>query len=354
VNKITHRQIIILGIIYMLPFVINEVRSLSAAKQHTYITYMVAAAIFVGILWMLSRSAKRFPDQTLFQSLTVRFPIVGRVICSLYLVFFLYILARDIRIVADYTNVILLPNTPLIAISLCIVATVIFVTRGGMRTLISLSELMGPLFILSLLFMLIMLLKVLDFGNIMPIFHLNIQGVSEGTWLVLSSTGQIIVLPFIISSKDYRYRDLFKSLVISTLLIVLVVFMLILTIGVPVAERLMYPSYELVREIRIADFLDRFDLLLVAVWYPLIFINMAISLYVICYGLKIMIPSISGKMMAAPIGLLSFSCSWWFFHDAVQMLDFNHQWPWIAIVFEIMIPIVIFVLLRPRKTPLKN
>ena len=353
-NKITHRQIIILGIVYMLPFVINEVRSLSAAKQQTYITYLAAATIFVVILWMLSRSAKRFPQQNLFQSLTTRSPIIGRGICFLYLVFFLYILARDIRIVVDYTNVILLPNTPIMVVSLCIVATIIFITRGGMRTLMSLSELMGPLFILSLLFMLIMLIKVLDFGNIMPIFHLDVKGVSEGTWLVLSSTGQIIVLPFIISSKDYRYRDLFKSLLISTLLIVLVVLMLILTIGVPVAERLMYPSYELVREIRIADFLDRFDLLLVAVWYPLIFINMAISLYVICYGLKIMIPSISGKMMAAPIGFLSLSCSWWFFHDAVQMLDFNHQWPWIAIVFEIIIPIGIFVLLRPRKTPLNN
>lgn len=353
-TKITHRQIIILGIVYMLPFVINEVRSLSAAKQHTYITYLVAAIIFAGILWMLSRSAKRFPDQNLFQSLTARFPVMGRGICFLYFLFFFYILARDIRVMVDYTNVVLLPNTPLVVIALCIVATVIFIARGGARTLISLSELMGPLFILALLFMLIMLFKSLNISNLMPILHLNIPKVSEGTWLVLSSTGQIIVLPFIVSSKNYRYRDLLNSLVISTLLIVLVVLMLLLVIGVPVAERLMYPSYELVREIRIADFLDRFDLLLVALWYPLILINMAISLYVICYGLKIMVPSISGKMMVAPIGVVAFSCSGWFFHDAIQMLDFNHQWPWIAIVFEIIIPIGIYLLLRPRKTSLKH
>lgn len=353
-TKITHRQIIILGIVYLIPFVISEVRSLSAAKQHTYIAYLVASVLFMGVLWLLSRSAKRFPDQDLFQSLTARFPVVGRGIGFLYLLFFFYILARDIRNMVDYTNVILLPNTPLVVISLCITVTVIFIARGGARTLISLSELMGPLFILALLFMLVMLLKALNLSNMMPILHLNIPGVTEGTWLALSSIGQIIVLPFIISSKAYRYRDLAKSLVISTLLIILIVLMLILVIGVPVAERLMYPSYELIREIRIADFLDRFDLLLVAIWYPIILINMAISLYVICYGLKIMLPSISGKMMAAPIGILSFSCAGWFFHDAVQVLDFSHQWPWIAIIFEIIIPIGIFILLRPRNTSLKH
>lgn len=353
-TKITHRQIIILGIIYLIPFVINEVRSLSVAKQHTYISYFVAAILFMGILWLLSRSAKQFPDQDLFQSLTARFPTLGRGIVFLYLIFFFYILSRDMRIMVDYTNVVLLPNTPLVVITLCIVGTVIFIARGGSRTLISLSELMGPIFILALLSMLFMLLKALNFSNMMPFLHVNVPGVTEGTWLALSSIGQIIVLPFIIPSKAYRYRDLLNSLVLSTLLIVLIVLMLILVIGIPVAERLMYPSYELIREIRVADFLDRFDLLLVAVWYPLILINMAISLYVVCYGLKIMVPSVSGKMMVAPIGVLSFSCAGWFFHDSVQLLDFNHQWPWIAIIFEIIIPIGIFVLLRPRKTSLKH
>ncbi|OAB42850.1 GerAB/ArcD/ProY family transporter [Paenibacillus glacialis] len=353
-NKITPRQIILLGIVYMLPFVINGIRSISIAKQHTYVTYLMAAILFMGVLWMLLRSAKRFPDQDLFQSLVSRFPVIGRGVGFLYILFFLYILTRDIRIMVDYTRVVLLPNTPFIVTSLLIIATVVFIVRGGLRTLISLSEIMGPIVILALFIMLIMLFKDFHLENMMPFFHMDIPGVSEGTWLVMSSSGQIIMLPLIISSKDYRYRDPLYSLVIGTLLIVLVVLTLILVIGVPLAERLMYPSYELVREIRIADFLDRFDLLFVLLWYPFILINMAISLYVICYGLKIMVPSVSGKMMAAPIGLLSLSCSAWFFRDTIQMLDFNHQWAWIALVFEIIIPIGMFVLLRPRKTPLKN
>lgn len=338
----------------MLPFVINEVRFISTAKQHTYITYLAAAILFMGVLWMLSRSAKRFANQDLFQSLVSRFPVIGRGIGFLYLMFFLFILTRDLRIMVDYTRVILLPNTPFIVTSLLIIATVVFIVRGGPRTLISLSEIMGPIVIVAIFFMLIMLFKDFHLANMMPFFHMDIPGVGEGTWLVLSSSGQIIMLPFIISSKDYRYRDPLYSLVIGTLLIVLVVLMLVLVIGVPVAERLMYPSYELVREIRVADFLDRFDLILVSLWYPFILINMAISLYVVCYGLKIMLPSVSGKMMAAPIGLLSFACSAWFFRDTVQMLDFNRQWAWIAMVFEIIIPIGIFMILRPRKTPLNN
>ncbi|HEY2494583.1 MAG TPA: endospore germination permease [Paenibacillus sp.] len=355
-EKITYRQIVILGIIYMLPFAINQISPspILPAKQHTYVSYMLAALIFVVILWMLMRSAKRFPNQDLFQSLTARFPVLGRGIGFLYLLFFFYILARDIRVMVDYTNVILLPGTPLFFIALCLVSTATYMTRGGIRTLTSLTELLGPIFIWSLFFMLVVLFKDFDMEYIMPIFHFNIPGIGEGTWLVLSSTGQIIALPFIISSKDYRYRDPLYSLLIGTLLIVMVAVMLLLVLGVPVAERLVYPSYELVRQVKITDFLDRFDLVLVSFWYPLILINMATTLYIICYGLKVMMPSVSGKMMAAPVGLLAFSCGAWFFQDALQILNFNHQWTWIAVIFEIIIPIGIFVMLRPRKTPLKS
>lgn len=352
-NKITYRQIIILGIIYMLPFAINQISAILPAKQHVYLSYILAAMIFVVILWMLMRSAKRFPSQDLFQSLTARFPVLGRGIGFLYLLFFLYILARDLRIMGDYTDVVLLPETPHIVIGIILMATVTYMARGGIRSLTSLTELVGPIFIGALFFILVVLFKDFNMEYVMPIFHLDIPGIGEGTWLVLSSTGQIIALPFIIPSKDYRYRDPLYSLLIGTLLIIMVAVMLLLVVGVPIAERLMYPSYELVRQIRITDFLDRFDLIFVALWYPLILINMATTLYIICYGLKIMIPSVSGKMMAAPIGLLAFSCSAWFFQDALQILDFNHLWTWIAVIFEIIIPIGIFVMLRPRKTSLK-
>ncbi|MGF7048912.1 spore germination protein [Paenibacillus sp. DS2015] len=352
-NRITSRQIVILGIIYVLPFAIDRVSAIMPAKQHIYISYILATTVFIVILWMLMRSAKRFPNQDLFQSLTIRFPVLGRGIGYLYLLFFLYILARDIRIMNDYTNVILLPETPLFFIAICLVVTVVFITRGGIQTLFSLTELLGPIFMWGLLFMVILLFKDFNVGNVMPILDLDMKGIGQGTWLVLSSTGQIIALPFIISSKDYRYRDPLYSLLIGTFLVILVAVMLILVVGVPIAERLMYPTYELVRQVRITDFMDRFDLLLVSLWYPLILINMAITLYVICYGLKVMIPSVSGKMMVAPVGLLAFSCSAWFFQDALQVLDFNNEWTWIAIIFEIIIPIGIFAMLRPRKASLK-
>jgi spore germination protein len=62
-----------------------------------------------------------------------------------------------------------------------------------------------------------------------------------------------------------------------------------------------------------------------------------------------MIPKVSGKVLTGPIALLGFVCAFWFFRNAVQLNRFTREWTWIAIVFEVLFPIVLFLFLRPRK-----
>lgn len=69
----------------------------------------------------------------------------------------------------------------------------------------------------------------------------------------------------------------------------------ITSIGVPIASRLVYPSYELARQLQISDFLDRFDLALAAATLPAMITKIAFDLYFVCWGLKRMIPNVSGR-----------------------------------------------------------
>lgn len=350
-QKITPRQIVLLGVTYIINIALVHVPSQMAnyAKQHAYLTLFPAVIVVTLMLFLLTRSAKRFPGKDLFQSLTSRYKVIGRVIGFLYLLFFFGILVRDVRTLAEFTNVVLLPLTPIFIISLCIVATVILIARGGMQTVSGIVDLYGPIMIAIVGLLPIVVFKDFDLGYIKPYFYVDWIGVSKGSWMILPYLGQILALPFIFTIKDYRFRHGLYALFIATVVMVLLMMMILLLVGVPISESLMFPSYELTRQVQITDFLDRFDLLLVALWFPAALLNVAISLYIICYGLKTMIPPISGKMMTSPIGLLAFSCAFWFYPNSIELFKFNHEWSFISMLFIVVLPILIFIIHRPVK-----
>ncbi|WP_160045330.1 GerAB/ArcD/ProY family transporter [Paenibacillus sp. USDA918EY] len=350
-QKITARQVVLIGMIYVINTTLLNVPSqlITRASQHAFICYLLSAVLVLLMLYLLTRSSQRFPEQNLFESLKSRFPAVGRVILSLYILFFFMVLVRDIRIISDFTNVVLLPLTPILISSLCITATVIYIARGGARIVLGITELYGPIIIIVFALMPLIALRDFDLGLMRPLLHVNWAKVAEGSWISVSYIGQMLILPFIFSSKDYKFKHGVYSMLITMAILMGVIIMVILLLGVEVSERMMYPTYELVRQLRITDFLDRFDLIVVAIWFPSVLLNLAISLYIICYGMKLVIPSVSGKMMAAPIGLFAFSCAFWFYSNSIELFNFNEEWTLIALFFILVLPLLIFLIHRPAK-----
>jgi len=351
VQKITARQIVLLGMIYVINTTALNVPNqlVSRAHQHAFISFLVSGALILVLLYMLTRSSLRFPGQNLFESLISRFPALGRVLVVLYMLFFFMILVRDIRIVSDFTNVVLLPITPLLITALCVTATVIYIARGGARTVLGITELYGPIIIIVFALMPVIALRDFNFGLMRPLLHVDWGRVTEGSWISVAYIGQMLILPFIFSGKDFRFKYGFYATLLVVGMLAAAVIMDILLLGVEITERMMYPTYELVRQLRITDFLDRFDLIVVALWYPGMLLNLAISLYIICYGLKLVIPPVSGKMMAAPIGLLAYSCAFWFYSNSIELFNFNEVWTLIALFFILVLPILIFLVHHPAK-----
>ena len=80
--------------------------------------------------------------------------------------------------------------------------------------------------------------------------------------------------------------------------------------------------------------MDRFDLLLVALWLPTVFGKLGFNIYLMANLLHIIVPKLSGRLMVAPMGALSYVCGMWFFKNPVQQVNFNEQLMLFAIVFS--------------------
>ncbi|CAM2924735.1 endospore germination permease [Paenibacillus sediminis] len=349
-NQITNRQVVLLGAMctFNITLMHIPVQVTKYAKQHAYLSYLAAGLVVLLAVWLLVRTLKRFNNQSILQALVSRFPSVGRIIALLYLLFYFFIVARDLRMLTDFTNVVLLPSTPLFVVEFIMIATIVFVTRGGMKVLTGMTNIFGPVLILTTLFMPFILVKDFDYSLLMPVLHIDYAGVGKGSWFAFSYLGEIIAFPLILSSQTFRFKDGLLGLLCGVGLLMLLIVLTFLLIGAPLTTRMTYPTYELVRQLEITDFLDRFDILLVAIWFPTVITKIAVSLYVVCYGLKIVIPQISGRMLVAPIGLLSYVCSFWFFENSIHLFSFNRQLTVIGIFFELILPLLLFLILRPK------
>ncbi|MFS0872338.1 GerAB/ArcD/ProY family transporter [Paenibacillus xylanilyticus] len=348
---VTNRQLVLLVMLLSITGTLIQphAQAIYHAEQHAYLSYIPLFLVMTCSMWMLNRVQQRFSNQDLFESLVERHPFMGRVIGLLYILFFLFVFARDIRLIGDYVSITLLETTPISIIVLSLLVMAVFIVRGGLGSLIGMSELYVTLFILISLVVPFMLVQQVDLANLMPYFYIDVADVGKGSWYLFSFFGEMIALPFVVKGSDFRFKSVLWGITISTLLLILVLIETITSIGVPVASRLVYPSYELARQLQISDFLDRFDLALAAATLPAMITKIAFDLYFVCWGLKRMIPKVSGKIMTGPVALVGFVCAFWFFKNAIQLFRFTREWTWIAILFEVLFPIILFVFLRPRR-----
>ncbi|MEK3825736.1 MULTISPECIES: GerAB/ArcD/ProY family transporter [Paenibacillus] len=351
IQKVTHRQMILMLMLLSITGTLLQphAQAIYYAEQHAYLCYIPVVLIMFTSMWVLSRVQRRFPDKDLFESLVTRFPFLGRLAGLMYIAFFFFVFARDIRLTGDYVSITLLETTPISIIVLSLLVMAIFIVRGGLGSLIGMVELYVALFLLNSIIVPFMLIQQINMDNLKPYFDVDLAGVGRGSWYLFSFYGEMIFLPFIVRGSDFRVKSIVTGNIVTGLLMMLIVIETITSIGVPIASRLVYPSYELARQLQISDFLDRFDLALAAATLPCIITKIAFDLYLVCWGLKRMIPKVSGKVLTGPIALLGFVCAFWFFRNAIQLNRFTREWTWVAIVFEVLFPIVFFLFLRPRK-----
>ncbi|TKH45702.1 spore gernimation protein [Paenibacillus terrae] len=349
-RQFTTRQIIMLSVLMEVSITLVHAPGQAAdyAHQHAYWTCAIAAIVICLPIWAMLKLKQRFPDQDLLQTIVSSHPVLGRMLLVAYLILFLILFARDLRIMTDFVEIVLLPITPIVVVSLILLLTLTFMAKGGINTIVNMAELFVPWLLLTLLTMPLFFGNNMDFSVMRPLLHPDIGGVIQGSWRMLGYMADILLLPLAISGRIFNGRSVWLGHCIGTAFMIMLVLLEELVIGVPIMSRLFYPSYELVRQLRLTDFLDRFDLFIVALTVPTLLTKMGFDLYVISLTVKRMFAPAWGSLIVWPVGLLGYVCSFMLFSNIIQIYDFSREWTVVMIVFFVFMPLVLWLLLRPK------
>lgn len=319
------------------------------AKMDAWVSYVVAMLGVLLVLWLISKVMARFPEKDLFEILTSRYPVLGRVAALPMLLVLFLMLIRDIRMLTEFVSIELLPNTPLAMICMLIVVSIVLPARGGLEIVARMTELWLPILILIIAAIPFLLFPEFETRHLMPFFDKGLYPPLEGGWFALAYMGQMLILPYMLSSSSFSFKDGFMSLAISTFLALWINTFILLSMGEDLAGKMLFPLYESVRLVRVTDFLDRFDLLLNLSLLPVVVTKVGLILFAVAHGIRRIVPAIHIKEMTGAFGAWCFVCSFWFFTNAAELFSFIRPWSVLAVFSECLLPFIFFVMLRPKR-----
>ncbi|OIJ11468.1 hypothetical protein BKP37_15630 [Anaerobacillus alkalilacustris] len=288
------------------------------AKQDVWL------AILIGLLGGLLLYSlyyylyKNFPDLP-FTSYAKELlgPYISLPINLYFVLYLLYLAARNLRDFGDLLLTAVLTETPLFIVNLLMVVSVMYVIYLGIEVMARSSE---------IFFFVIMLLGLssiallyfsgdIQLSNLLPVLEEGFGPILE-TAIVFPSTivfpfGEVIVFTMLLPYLNKQEQGLkvgIGALILSGFILVINNTLFIAVLGVDMAQRAMFPLISVISIINIADFLQRLDAIVVLTLIIGGFFKLSIFIYAALVGIADIFKLASHKKLLYPItGLILFS-----------------------------------------------
>jgi spore germination protein len=349
--RLSSRQVVMLGCLMTLNATLASIPSqmVEAAKQDAIFAYPLALAAVIFSWWVISRVMNRFPSRDLYAALVERYPYLGRMIGAGYISFFFVISMRDYHQLGSFINYSLLPRTPIIILLLILAVCSAWVARPGVVIIARMTEIYQTFLVIVILMLPLLLVREFQLRNVQPIWEYGGIPVLKASWYAVAYIGELIGLAFLSKNESFPFRQGMYGLLWGVGLLQLLIFLCVGVLNPELTSRFIYPNHHLIREIRITDFLDRFDVFIVGIWIPAMMVKTCVNLYLVTNGITRLLPGASGSSLTLSIAVLASVGAITFFPDYMQLLEFNKTWPLIALFFEMILPLSFLIWLKPAK-----
>lgn len=258
-------------------------------KQDVWLIILVSWASDAGLAIIFYILGQRYPNQTMVQySETILGSWIGKLVgLSFVLVFF----TGAIMFLADisyFLSITLMPETPIIVFYLVILLVSAYAVNAGLEVIARLSEIIGPIMILSLLVVFFLNLNQVELGRLLPMFQHSTLEVLKESLRTTSTFGLCIIMGMIMAYHNIPKEALkakLTAITIGTFLAIMMLLELISILSVNMGSVEIYPIFRLAKYIEIGDFFERIEPLMVVFWVAGTFIATTILYYNSVLGL---------------------------------------------------------------------
>lgn len=357
-KAITYRQGVILIILFELSSAIIFITGIKA-KQDVWLAIVLAMLFALLIVLMYERFLYLFPGKDLFDILQIIFGKgLGKIISILYVWFSFHLGSLVLRNFGDFISVVSLNATPEAVILLCIIAICIVAVKYGIEVIGRWGELAVIFLVIPLIIIIILLINSMDINNLKPILYNGIKPVLKGTFAVFAFPfGELVIFSMVFTTfkekgipKVYR-----KGLILSGILLIIINLVMILILGVNIAEIHYFPSHETVRRINIGDFIQRMEILVSLIFLIGGILKVSMCLLAASKGVAKLFNFKDYRCIVTPIAIMMLNLTILSYESVMEMSEWTAKvWPYYSFIFQGILPIIIFVGVEVKRKMMKS
>jgi len=316
----------------------------------TPIVGSIVGFITVFIVWKLHQL---YPKMTPIEySEKILGKVVGKLF-SLFLVIFYF--HNTGLVVKQYVNFIsgnVMFHTPSIVFTIGIIFVSALAVRGGIEV-IARSAVICTTIYTSTALTLLLLIKDMDFGLMLPVLENGVLPVIKGGLVYNAWFSEFFLLSFIfpfINDQKKGLKSGMKASLYVMLILTYVNFFVLTILGVSSVNQF-YPVYSIVRNISVMEFFQNFEVLITASWVLGNFIKVSVFLYAASLGLAQLFKLSNYRIIVFPLSLLLVLISYWDLPNILVLVDYiTRIQPFYFLLVQTFLPLcLLFIALVRRK-----
>lgn len=265
--------------------------AIAAAKQDAWLSFIVAGLAGVAITFVAGKLSLLYPNQTFLQySQTILGKWLGKLIIIPYFIQLLSVMGVILRQSADFVQMTLFRNTPVVAIILLMIYLIVYVTyKGGIEGIGRCSEMIGPAIVVVTLITLILSITNIHWKYILPVYaDSGLMSILNGSLSPISFLGESIIIMMLTSfTQDPKKSVSFSILGVGlvSIFVAIITIEVIMVFGPGLASRMWYPYFQMVGFISIMEFIQNIEIAVTIIWILSIFIKLSTFLFVTSYSI---------------------------------------------------------------------
>lgn len=329
-------------------------------KQDLWISLILSTCMVFPILLICARLNFMFMGKNLFDILLICFGrYFGSFISLLYIWYFFYNSAEILRNFAQFVTIGFLAETPMYVLMIGITIFCIWIVKEGLEVIARWSEVFIFILIGTIFIAIFSLIPDMRLSNIRPVLQNGLSPVIKGAFVTLSyPLCEVIIFVAIFNTMSNR-RLLYKVYILGFGIGALVVFgislTVILVVGVNAATNTFFPTLAAIKRITIGNLFQRVEVIIATLFSLGAFIKLSIYILATCKGVTRVLGFNNYKFLATTIGLLVINASINMYDSVLDYFSWSFEvWPYFAFLFQVILPIFIWLIAEIRNTYIKN
>ncbi|AGK96758.1 GerAB/ArcD/ProY family transporter [Clostridium pasteurianum] len=329
------------------------------AKNDIWIALMFYAlvSIIVQIIY-ISLFNKYHGDSIVTYLPKIYGKYIGFILSIIYIWFFAYDAARDLRDFTELTSSFAFIRMPTYITASVFMIVITYSVYKGIENIGSMAQIGLIIMIFSsiLIFILLSMTKnVFKFESLLPILHVGFVPLIQKTWkLSMFPYGEYITMtmlyPFLMQKTKLRRTVIFTS-ILEGVFLTLNSILFIITLGYEFASSTNYPLLETLRLVHIGDFLNRLDIIFIVVLILGGFFKISILMYASALGISQVFKVKNWGILCSILGILVVITSLIIARNNPEHLaiGWNFMALYISLPLYIIIPLISLIIYYLKK-----